>query len=83
MSIPAEVFRPPLMENGKVGVVVSLADCWPLVRADRRVNRELANEPSLPTAEVAAEMTDLKRDELARLLDPASLTQGGIKGGGG
>jgi fumarate hydratase, class II len=36
-----------------------------------------------PILEVAAEMTDLKRDELARLLDPASLTQGGIKGGGG
>jgi fumarate hydratase, class II len=36
-----------------------------------------------PILEVAAEMTDLKRNELERLLDPASLTQGGIKGAGG
>jgi fumarate hydratase class II len=35
-----------------------------------------------PILDVAAEMTDLSRDELARLLDPKSLTQGGIKGGG-
>ncbi len=33
--------------------------------------------------EVAAEMTDLPREELARLLDPAELTRGGIKGGAG
>jgi fumarate hydratase class II len=33
--------------------------------------------------EVAQEMTALKRDELAKLLDPAELTRGGIKGGGG
>ncbi|HEX3912559.1 MAG TPA: class II fumarate hydratase [Steroidobacteraceae bacterium] len=36
-----------------------------------------------PILDVAVEMTDLSRDELARLLDPKSLTQGGIKGGGG
>ncbi len=34
-----------------------------------------------PIREVAAQMTDLPRDELARLLDPADLTRGGIKGG--
>ncbi|MDI3339310.1 MAG: class II fumarate hydratase [Sphaerobacter sp.] len=32
--------------------------------------------------EVAAEMTDLSPEELDRLLDPADLTRGGIKGGG-
>jgi fumarate hydratase, class II len=36
-----------------------------------------------PIREVAAEMTRLSREELARLLDPAELTTGGIKGGGG
>jgi fumarate hydratase class II len=35
-----------------------------------------------PILEVAAEMTDLKIDELRRLLDPKSLTAGGIKGSG-
>jgi fumarate hydratase class II len=34
-----------------------------------------------PILEVAAEMTDLDVEELRRLLDPASLTEGGIKGG--
>ena len=33
--------------------------------------------------DVAAEMTKLPREELAKLLDPAELTTGGIKGGGG
>ncbi len=32
--------------------------------------------------DVAAEMTDLSREEIDRLLDPAELTRGGIKGGG-
>jgi len=36
-----------------------------------------------PIREVAAQMTDLPREQLARLLDPAELTSGGIKGGGG
>jgi fumarate hydratase class II len=35
-----------------------------------------------PILDVAAEMTDLKVDELRRLLDPKSLTAGGIKGAG-
>jgi fumarate hydratase class II len=35
-----------------------------------------------PILDVAAEMTDLGVEELRRLLDPASLTEGGIKGGG-
>jgi len=35
-----------------------------------------------PILEVAAEMTDLSGDELKRLLDPMSLTEGGIKGAG-
>jgi len=35
-----------------------------------------------PILEVAAEMTDLPREELARLLDPTMLTQGGIGSGG-
>jgi fumarate hydratase class II len=35
-----------------------------------------------PILEVAAEMTDLGLDELRRLLDPKSLTEGGIKGAG-
>jgi len=34
-----------------------------------------------PILEVAAEMTDIDAQELRRLLDPASLTEGGIKGG--
>ena len=34
-----------------------------------------------PILEVAQQMTDLPREELARLLDPAELTSGGIKGG--
>jgi fumarate hydratase class II len=34
-----------------------------------------------PIRDVAEQMTDLPRDELARLLDPAELTRGGIKGG--
>ncbi len=34
-----------------------------------------------PIREVAEESTDLPREELARLLDPAELTRGGIKGG--
>jgi fumarate hydratase class II len=33
--------------------------------------------------EVAAEMTELSSEELDRLLDPADLADGGIKGGGG
>jgi fumarate hydratase class II len=32
-----------------------------------------------PVREVAKEMTDLTDDELERLLDPASLTEGGIR----
>jgi fumarate hydratase, class II len=35
-----------------------------------------------PIRELAQELTDLKREELERLLDPAELTRGGIKGGG-
>ena len=34
-----------------------------------------------PIREVAAQLTDLPREQLARLLDPAELTSGGIKGG--
>ena len=34
-----------------------------------------------PIRDVAQQMTDLPREELARLLDPAELTRGGIKGG--
>jgi fumarate hydratase, class II len=34
-----------------------------------------------PIREVAQKLTDLSKDELARLLDPAELTRGGIKGG--
>ena len=35
-----------------------------------------------PIREMAAKMTDLPAEELARLLDPAELARGGIKGGG-
>jgi fumarate hydratase, class II len=35
----------------------------------------------LPIRDMAEKMTDLPREELARLLDPAELTTGGIKGG--
>ena len=35
-----------------------------------------------PVREVAAEMTDLGQDRLAKLLDPATLTRGGVHGGG-
>jgi len=34
-----------------------------------------------PIREVAAQMTDLPKEQLAKLLDPAELTTGGIKGG--
>jgi fumarate hydratase, class II len=34
-----------------------------------------------PLREVAEEMTDLSKDELEQLLDPADLTRGGIRGG--
>jgi fumarate hydratase, class II len=36
-----------------------------------------------PIREVAEKMTDLSKADLARLLDPAELTRGGIKGGSG
>ncbi len=36
-----------------------------------------------PIRDVALENTTLSRDELSKLLDPAELTTGGIKGGGG
>jgi fumarate hydratase class II len=36
-----------------------------------------------PIRDVALENTQLSREELAKLLDPAELTKGGIKGGGG
>jgi fumarate hydratase class II len=36
-----------------------------------------------PVLDVAAEVTRLPREQLAKLLDPADLTTGGIKGGGG
>ena len=36
-----------------------------------------------PIRELAAQMTDLPREQLDKLLDPAELTTGGIKGGGG
>jgi fumarate hydratase, class II len=36
-----------------------------------------------PIREVALENTDLSGEQLAKLLDPADLTRGGIKGGGG
>jgi fumarate hydratase, class II len=35
-----------------------------------------------PILDVAAQMTDLSREELQRLLDPKTLTEGGIDGGG-
>jgi fumarate hydratase class II len=35
-----------------------------------------------PILDVAAEMTDLSVDELRRLLDPETLTEGGIHGAG-
>ena len=50
----------------------------------RRAPR-LPSKPSRqgrPILDVAAEMTDLKPEELRRLLDPKSLTEGGIKGAG-
>ena len=36
-----------------------------------------------PIRELAAQMTDLPREQLDKLLDPAELTTGGIKGGSG
>ena len=36
-----------------------------------------------PIREVAAEMTDLSSERLARLLDPAALTRGGVRHGTG
>src|SRR5271154_3697305 len=36
-----------------------------------------------PILEVAAQLSGLSREQLVKLLDPAELTRGGIKGGGG
>jgi len=36
-----------------------------------------------PVREVALEMTDLGEERLAKLLDPAALTRGGVRQGGG
>jgi fumarate hydratase class II len=36
-----------------------------------------------PIREVAVEMTDLSPERLARLLDPAALTRGGVRHGTG
>jgi fumarate hydratase, class II len=36
-----------------------------------------------PILEVAAQLSGLSREQLVKLLDPAALTRGGIKGGGG
>jgi len=41
-----------------------------------------AYQEGRPIVDVAAEMTDLGVEELRRLLDPKSLTEGGIKGAG-
>ena len=41
-----------------------------------------ASREERPILDVAAEMTDLSVEELRRLLDPKSLTEGGIKGAG-
>ncbi len=41
---------------------------------------KLAYEEGRPIVEVAAEHTDLSREELERLLDPGKLTRGGIQG---
>jgi fumarate hydratase class II len=38
-----------------------------------------ANNKGKPIRDVAAQMTDLSREDLARLLDPLELTKGGIK----
>ena len=35
-----------------------------------------------PIRDVAAEMTDLTEEQLAKLLDPAALTRGGVRQGG-
>jgi len=43
---------------------------------------KLAYAQGRPILEVAAQMTDLSREELQRLLDPKTLTEGGIDGGG-
>ena len=40
---------------------------------------KLAYKEGRPIVEVAAEHTDLSRDELERLLNPAKLTHGGIE----
>ena len=39
-----------------------------------------AYQQGRPVIEVAREMTDLGEEELARLLDPATITRGGIAG---
>jgi fumarate hydratase class II len=40
---------------------------------------KLAYRTARPIVDVAAEMTDISREELERLLDPAKLTEGGIQ----
>ena len=40
---------------------------------------KLAYQEGRPIIDVASEQTDLSRDELARLLDPAKLTDGGVQ----
>ena len=51
------------------------------LREGRRDRQEGLRRRQARSCEVAEKMTDLPREQLAKLLDPAELTTGGIKGG--
>jgi len=62
-------------------LVTALAPAIGYEKAAQIVKRALAERR--PLREIAAEMTDLDEQTLAKLLDPASLTKGGMRTGGG
>ena len=61
---------------------------WPSATGSAKVVWTCSGGFTAPPApsdvvQVAAQVTDLPREQLAKLLDPAELTTGGIKGGTG
>jgi fumarate hydratase class II len=62
-------------------LVTALAPVIGYEQASAIARRALAE--GRPIREVAAEMTDLDPGRLARLLDPAALTRGGVQRGAG
>jgi fumarate hydratase class II len=73
-EIGASLERNPML-------VTALAPAIGYEKAAQIVKRALAERR--PLREIAAEMTDLDEQALAKLLDPTSLTKGGMRTGGG